>query len=265
MVLFGVCGTFFYVKAAAGIPRQEDPGMDMRVFERYIGPDQQSRREAPANTSALQTTPFIFPPKHIDFCFPPHRKQESDMRTFRSIDEYTGNYPPSTRRMLDQMRRTIHVSAPAAEGAICYGLPTFKLKGNLVHFAGYRNHIGFHPGSAAITAFKKQLSAYKTSKGTVQFSLDKSLPLALVRKIVRFRVAATIPPDPFERLAVPARRALSRAGVISVKQLSNVTERYVAGLHGLGPNAMRTLRAMLRANDLRFRPDVKKRASAGRP
>ena len=87
------------------------------------------------------------------------------------------------------MRATIKAVAPGAGETIRYGIPTFTLDGNLVHFAAYKKHIGFYPASSGIRAFKKELSAYKTSRGTVQFPIDKPLPLALIKKIVRFRVA----------------------------------------------------------------------------
>ena len=86
------------------------------------------------------------------------------------------------------MRATIHKVAPEATEKISYGIPTFYLNGNLVHFAAFANHIGFYPTSSGIAAFKKQLGPYKWSKGVVQFPKDKPLPLTLVTKIVKFRV-----------------------------------------------------------------------------
>jgi uncharacterized protein YdhG (YjbR/CyaY superfamily) len=86
------------------------------------------------------------------------------------------------------MRATIHKAAPEAAEKISYGIPTFYLNGNLVHFAAFANHIGFYPTSSGTAAFKKELGALKSSKGAVQFPKDKPLPLALVTKIVKFRV-----------------------------------------------------------------------------
>jgi len=86
------------------------------------------------------------------------------------------------------MRQTIRKAAPEAVEAISYGIPTFKLNGNLVHFAAFRKHIGFYPTSSGIRAFKKEISTYKWSKGSVQFPIDKPIPYDLVKKIVRFRV-----------------------------------------------------------------------------
>jgi uncharacterized protein YdhG (YjbR/CyaY superfamily) len=108
---------------------------------------------------------------------------------FRTIDEYIKTFPKDVQSILEKMRQTIKKAAPEAVEAISYQMPTFKLNGNLVHFAAWRNHIGFYPGgSSAIEAFKKELSPYKQAKGTVQFPLDKPIPFDLLKKIVRFRV-----------------------------------------------------------------------------
>ena len=110
----------------------------------------------------------------------------------KSIDEYADLFPAKVRQLIRKMRLTIRKAAPKAEEAISYGIPTFKLNGNLVHFAAYARHIGFYPGTAAIKAFKKEISGYKQAKGTVQFPLDEPLPLALVSRIVKFRVKANL-------------------------------------------------------------------------
>ena len=111
---------------------------------------------------------------------------------FRTIDEYIRSFPPEVQALLEKMRETIHRAAPDATEAISYGIPTFKLNGNLVHFAAFSHHIGFYPTSSGIAAFRKELVQYETSKGTVQFPLDKPLPLDLVEKIVLFRVRETL-------------------------------------------------------------------------
>ncbi len=105
-----------------------------------------------------------------------------------TIDEYISGYPKEVQKLLNQMRKTIRKAAPKAEEAIKYGIPTFVLEGNLVHFGGAKNHIGFYPGASPINVFKKQLKEYKTSKGTIQFPLDQPLPLDLVTDIVKFRI-----------------------------------------------------------------------------
>jgi uncharacterized protein YdhG (YjbR/CyaY superfamily) len=108
---------------------------------------------------------------------------------FKTMDEYIAKFPKNVRDVLEELRRVIRESAPEAEEAISYGMPTFKLNGNLVHFAAWKNHVGFYPGgSSAIEAFKKELSPFKQSKGTVQFPIDKPIPFDLVKKIVKFRV-----------------------------------------------------------------------------
>lgn len=109
-----------------------------------------------------------------------------------SIDEYIAACPKDVQKMLKELRKTIQVAAPDAVEKISYQIPTFYLKGNLVHFAAFKDHISFFPTSSGIQAFKKELSVYKGAKGTVQFPLDQPLPLQLVSKIVKFRVAENL-------------------------------------------------------------------------
>ena len=105
-----------------------------------------------------------------------------------TIDDYINGYPKEVQKLLNQMRKTIRKAAPKAEEAIKYGIPTFVFEGNLVHFGGAKNHIGFYPGASGISSFKKQLAKYKTSKGAAQFPLDQALPLDLVTEIVKYRI-----------------------------------------------------------------------------
>jgi uncharacterized protein YdhG (YjbR/CyaY superfamily) len=105
-----------------------------------------------------------------------------------TIDEYIAQFPGEIQEILEKLRQAIRESAPEATEAISYRIPTFKLNGNLVHFAAFRDHISFFPTSSGVEAFRNELSGYKTSKGTVQFPLDKPIPFDLVRKIVKFRV-----------------------------------------------------------------------------
>jgi uncharacterized protein YdhG (YjbR/CyaY superfamily) len=111
---------------------------------------------------------------------------------YRSIDEYIGTFPEATQKILKELRATIKASAPDAEEKISYQMPTFALKGNLVHFAAYKKHIGFYPTPGGIQAFKHELSIYEGAKGSVQFPIDKPLPLKLISKIVKFRVAENL-------------------------------------------------------------------------
>lgn len=105
-----------------------------------------------------------------------------------AIDEYISTYPDNIQKILKKLRQTIRECAPDAEEAISYKIPTFKLNGNLVHFAAYKDHISFFPTSSPRDAFKKELSIYKGGRGTIQFPLDEQIPYDLVRKIVKFRV-----------------------------------------------------------------------------
>jgi len=107
---------------------------------------------------------------------------------FKTIDEYIKTFPEHVQIILEKMRVTIREAAPEAKEAISYQMPTFRLNGNLVHFAAYKNHIGFYPAPSGIEAFKKELSPYKGAKGSVQFPIDKPVPYDLVKKIVLFRV-----------------------------------------------------------------------------
>jgi len=104
------------------------------------------------------------------------------------MDEYISQFPQNVRGILEQLRKVIRESAPEAEETINYGIPTFRLNGNLVHFAAFKNHIGFYPTPSAVVAFKKELTPFKQAKGSIQFPLDKPIPFDLVKKIVKFRV-----------------------------------------------------------------------------
>lgn len=105
-----------------------------------------------------------------------------------NIDGYIATFPADVRKALEEVRTTIQKAAPKAEEVISYDIPTFRLNGNLVHFAAYTRHIGFYPGAAGIEAFKKEIASYKSAKGSVQFPLDQPLPLGLITKIVKYRV-----------------------------------------------------------------------------
>jgi len=113
-------------------------------------------------------------------------KQQMD--AYKDTDEYISLFPPHVQQILQQLRQTIRDLVPGAEEVISYSIPTFRLYGNLVHYAAYKSHIGFYPGAAGIEIFKDKLSGYKLSKGTVQFPLDEPLPFDLIREIVLFRV-----------------------------------------------------------------------------
>ncbi|NTV22511.1 MAG: hypothetical protein HGB03_03020 [Candidatus Yonathbacteria bacterium] len=108
--------------------------------------------------------------------------------TYADIDAYIAAFPSNIQTILKKIRRTIQKAAPRAEEKIAYGMPTFTLNGNLVHFAAFTYHIGFYPTPSAIKKFEKELSLYKTSKGAIQFPIEKPIPYDLIEKIVAFRV-----------------------------------------------------------------------------
>jgi len=107
---------------------------------------------------------------------------------FKTVQEYFSAQPAAVKTILQQMRSTIKEAAPGAEEVISYNMPAFKLDGMLVWYAAFKNHIGFYPRPSGLEAFKKEISVYKSSKGAVQFPMDQPLPLALVTKIVKYRV-----------------------------------------------------------------------------
>jgi len=113
---------------------------------------------------------------------------ETNKTTPKDIDSYIAGFPQDVQVILQELRAVIKQAAPQAEEAISYQIPTFRLKGNLVHFAAFKNHIGFYPTSSGIEKFKNELSAYELARGTVRFPLDRPLPLGLISKIVKFRV-----------------------------------------------------------------------------
>jgi uncharacterized protein YdhG (YjbR/CyaY superfamily) len=117
---------------------------------------------------------------------------DSNKAGFSSIDAYIASFPDEIQALLKAMRATIRAAAPEAEEKISYQMPTFFLKGNLVHFAAFKYHIGFYPAPRGIDEFKEELSIYKGAKGSVQFPFDQPLPLDLVARIVRFRVAENL-------------------------------------------------------------------------
>jgi uncharacterized protein YdhG (YjbR/CyaY superfamily) len=112
--------------------------------------------------------------------------------SFHTIDEYIASFPSEIQNILQTIRTVIQEIAPNAIEAITYSMPTFKLNGNLVHFAAMKNHIGFYPAPSGIKAFENELKPYKTSKGAIQFPLDKEIPLNLIAKITEFRVTENL-------------------------------------------------------------------------
>ncbi|NMB62523.1 MAG: hypothetical protein GYA18_09320 [Chloroflexi bacterium] len=126
---------------------------------------------------------------------------EGHKKEFHTIDEYIATFPADVQRTLNELRQVIKTAAPQAGEKISYQMPTFTLEGNLVHFAAYKKHIGFYPASSGIARFQQDLSAYKTSKGAVQFPIDQPIPYELVCRMVTFRVRENL-----ERAAAKKKR-----------------------------------------------------------
>lgn len=187
-----------------------------------------------------------------------------EQNKFKDIDTYIEGFPAETQELLRKVRATIKQAAPNAEEAISYQMPTFKLNGNLVHFAGYKNHIGFYPAPRGIEKFKEELAAYEGGKGSVQFPLDKEIPYDLISRIVQFRVKENIekaktktkksePKESFlSLLAAPARRALENKGITTLQQLSKFSEAEILELHGMGSSSIPKLRSVLETQGLSF-------------
>ena len=112
----------------------------------------------------------------------------TDQTAPRNIDEYIARFPRDVQEILKKIRQTIRKAAPDADETIKYQMPTFTLKGNLVHFAAFKKHIGLYPAPRGIEEFKDELCGYEGTKGTLRFPLDKPIPFALITKIVKFRV-----------------------------------------------------------------------------
>ena len=205
---------------------------------------------------------------------------------FNTIDEYILSFPPEIQNRLTEVRKTIQEAAPEATEAIKYAIPTFVLNGNLVHFAAFKNHIGFYPVPSGLSAFQEELSLYKQGKGSVQFPHGTALPLTLIKKIVLFKAeevrAKTAPAkkkivcpnghtfykssdcrtcpkceaaasqslkaadDFLSHFAAPARRALQSAGITTLAKLSKTKPNDLQNLHGIGPNAMKVIQRLLK-------------------
>jgi uncharacterized protein YdhG (YjbR/CyaY superfamily) len=114
------------------------------------------------------------------------------MKKPKDIDEYIKEFPKEVQPLLEQVRTTIKQAAPQAQEVISYSMPAFKMNGILVWFGAHTKHIGFYPMASGMEAFKKELSIYKSAKGSVQFPFDKPMPLELITKIVKFRLAENI-------------------------------------------------------------------------
>ena len=214
-------------------------------------------------------------------------------QAIKDIDSFIAQFPFATQKILNKVRATIQKAAPEATETINYGIPTFQLHGNLVHFSAYEHHIGFYPGAAGIAHFQKEISKYKSAKGSVQFPLTEPIPYELITKITLYRVeqnkakaalkkvrkpiakicpnghaftkTSDCPTCPIceadkkpnigllSLVSAPARRALESIKVSNFKQLSTFTESEIKALHGMGPATIKTLIKELKHQGLTFK------------
>ena len=210
------------------------------------------------------------------------------MNNSAAIDEYIAQFPKETQNILAKLRSVIRKAAPGAEEVINYGIPTFKLNGNLVHFAAYKKHIGFYPTPSAMEVFDQELSLYERAKGSVQFPIDKPLPLKLIATMVKFRVNENLekarqkksvrtcskghkfykstdcpvcpicekqrqPKDAFfSTLSAPARRALENHGITRLADLSKFSEKEILQLHGMGPASIPRIQQAMKEHGISF-------------
>jgi uncharacterized protein YdhG (YjbR/CyaY superfamily) len=205
----------------------------------------------------------------------------------RQIDDYIAQFPEEVSEKLKWLRAVIRAAAPAATETFSYQMPTYVLHGNLVHFAAFKKHIGFYPAPSGVEQFKAELSRYQNAKGSVQFPLDKPLPLELISNMVAYRVKENqekarkktlrtcsighqyykssdcpVCPDcekmksntgPFAVLSAPAQRALSNTGIQTVAELAGYSAKAILQLHGIGKSSLPKLNAMLQSEGLSFK------------
>lgn len=212
----------------------------------------------------------------------------------QTIDLYIASYPKEVQAILQKIRKTIQKIAPEAKEKMNYGVPTFDLYGNLVHFGAYAQHIGFYSLPKEDKALVKAIEPYKTGKGSIQFPLDKPMPYDLIEWFVKQRIientnkfkekskrtckqghvfyktsdcptcpqceALKKPKEGFATvLGAPARRALDNAGITTLKKLSTYTEEQLLALHGMGPSSIPKLKIELKKEGLKFKEVPKKK------
>ena len=145
-------------------------------FRHESAPAQRMRERIPVCSSIVVSLPQFLP------------QTTTTMEKSSTIDAYIASFPEDVQALLQQVRATIQKAAPEATETINYGIPTFKLHGNLVHFAAFKAHIGFYPAPTGLAAFQEALAPYKQGKGSVQFPFSQPLPLDLIVQIVHYRV-----------------------------------------------------------------------------
>jgi uncharacterized protein YdhG (YjbR/CyaY superfamily) len=124
----------------------------------------------------------------------------SPKKTFKTVDEYIATFPKETQIILEHVRKAVKDAAPQAKETISYQMPAYRLNGILVWFAAFKNHIGFFPKVSAMEVFKKDLTKYEVSKGTIRFPLDEPIPIALIKKIVKYRVTEDTEKEKLKKL-----------------------------------------------------------------
>ncbi len=173
-----------------------------------------------------------------------------------NVDEYIAMFPKDVQTVLEQVRQAVMKAAPEAEETISYAMPAFKWNGKVViYFAGYENHVGLYATPSGHAAFEKELSKYKQGKGSVQFPLNKPMPLSLISRIVKFRMQGLAEKEKnfLSLLSAPARRALENSGIKTEQQLSKYSEAEIMKFHGIGKTAIPVLQKSLKEKGLDFK------------
>jgi uncharacterized protein YdhG (YjbR/CyaY superfamily) len=173
-----------------------------------------------------------------------------------NIEAYIAAFPKDVQKILEQVRLTARKAAPGTEETISYGIPAFRYRGRvIIYFAGYKNHIGLYATPAGHAAFAKELSAYRQGRGSVQFPLDKPMPLNLIAKIVKFKVQqqAEKEKDFFPGLSAPARRASQNNGIKTLKVLAKYSKVEILKFHGIGKTAIPVLHKALKEKGFDFK------------
>lgn len=173
-----------------------------------------------------------------------------------NIDDYISAFPEDVQKILEQVRIAARKAAPNAEETISYGMPALRYKGRvIIYFAGYKSHIGLYATPSGHAAFAKELSKYKQGKGSVQFPLNKPMPLSLIARMVKFRAKQQDEKqtDAFTGLSAPARRALQNNGIKKLRDLEKYTEAEILQFHGIGKTAIPVLKKALKEEGSNFK------------
>jgi uncharacterized protein YdhG (YjbR/CyaY superfamily) len=175
-----------------------------------------------------------------------------------SVDTYIATFPENVQKILERIRMTVMRAAPEAAETISYGMPAYRYKGKvIIYFAGYQNHIGVYATPLAHKVFQNELYGYKQGRGSVQFPIDKPMPLDLIKRMVQFRVKQQDEPltDIFAGLPAPARRALQSNGIKTLADLAQHTEAEILSFHGIGKTAIPILEKALKEKKLKFKKE----------